>query len=365
MKNVVTTVLISTLGRNPQVLVETVWALANPKEPIKPIIPDKVIAVSMANYASEAKKKLLGEGGGWELLLGQLRETNARIAGRLKFNVEVVADERGEVCDLRTDQDNMRCADYLFRLIRQHMGSSVRIILSLSGGRKSLSALATTIMSLLARPEDRLVHLIADSKLEDGEYHFPQGADGYSLFEVPFIRTRGLLKGIDASRALSFEECLRLAQGKMPSEDEFPVLSLDMTNGTLSNGISTVRGIDPTRFVLLWLVFRQKRLARDIFRQMLEDAVKDAKARRGADVPVWFRNLANKGGLPEFRQVLALTRQKVLGEGLGLSQLCCLALLPKGDGRNDVFEIEYPSGKLRIQETEFSTGLYDRLTAQA
>lgn len=359
------TVLISTLGRNPQVLVETVWALANQKESI---IPDKVIAVSMANYASEAKKNLLGVRGGWKLLLGQLRKTNVRIAGRLKFgNVTTAEDERGVICDLRTNHDNMRCADYLFRLIRQYTDGSVdsvRIILSLSGGRKSLSALATTIMSLLARPEDRLVHLIADSDLEDGEYHFPQGAVGYSLFEVPFIRTRGLLKGIDASRALSFEECLRLAQGRMPGEDEFPVLSLDMANGTLSKGISTLRSIDPGRFVLLWLVFRQKRLARDVCRRMLDAAVKDAKTRRGADVPVWFRNLANKGALPEFRQMLDLTRKKVLVEGLGLSQLCCRALLPKGDGKNDVFEIGYPSGKLITQETAFSTELYDRLTAQ-
>ena len=163
------TVLICTIGKTPQVLVETVWSLANQKDPI---IPDEIIAVSMANFAEDAKDSIFGKGEGWKKLLANLRKAKISVEAKLKFKeVTVAADSKGLIEDLRTTADNLRCADYLFGLIREYtLDDSTRIILSLSGGRKSLSALATTTMSLLARHQDSLIHFNVNSGIEnDGQ----------------------------------------------------------------------------------------------------------------------------------------------------------------------------------------------------
>ena len=121
------TILICTLGRTPQVLVETVWSLANQKNQV---VPDEIIAVSMANFAEDARDSIFGKGDGWKKLIYHLRQSKIAIAEKLKFNeVTVAADGKGPIEDLRTTEDNMRCADYLFELIRKYtLDDSTRII---------------------------------------------------------------------------------------------------------------------------------------------------------------------------------------------------------------------------------------------
>ncbi len=362
------TVLICTLGRTPQVLVETVWALANRKEPV---VPDEIVAVSMANFSNDVKDSVFGNGKGWSTLLAKLKSTRISVTRKLRFSeITIAADDKGVIQDLRTTEDNTRCANYLFSLIRKYtMDDSSRIILSLSGGRKSLSALTTVVMSLLARPEDELIHLIADRELEDGRYHFPRGARGYSLFEIPFVRTRGLLKRITIDRVQTFEECLRLTQGEVPDETMFTVIMIDMGVGSLRLGNGRpVRPVDPARLMLLWLIFREKILDRDRFRDMLDGAKKLADSGTlgfQGKVPEWFSNLRRKDRLPEFRQIIDWTKKKVLGERLGLSEEFCRALLPNSNGVGRVFDIGYPKDLLLVNETDFSNWLYAQIKPQS
>ena len=99
------TILIATLGKTPQVLVETVWSLANQKNPI---IPDEIIAVSMANFAEDARESVFGKGAGWKKLISNLRKSKIAIAEKLKFKeITVAADGKGPIDDLRTTEDNM------------------------------------------------------------------------------------------------------------------------------------------------------------------------------------------------------------------------------------------------------------------
>jgi len=350
-------VLFATLGKSPQVLCETIWTLANGPQPL---VPDEIVAVSMGNYAAEARESIFGPRGGWKLLLSNLRKAKIKINGKLSFSeITVASDEQGEIHDLRTIDDNTRCANYLFRVLRQYTDGprSVRIIFSLSGGRKSLSAIATSTMSLLARTEDELVHLITDPNFEDGEYHFPRGGRGYSLFEVPFVRTRGLLKGFDINKVNAFDECLRLAQGQVPCHEEFPVLTIDMRTGTIrDNRGNRADNIDPSRLILLWLIFREKQLARDAFSRIIDASLNVAK--RDNVGPGWMRNLARKGSIIDFRQLLQATKNKVLMGRLRLSPLFCRALIPDGNRVQSVFEIAYPHDKLVVAETDYSRDLY-------
>ena len=362
------TILIATLGKTPQVLVETVWSLANQKNPI---IPDEIIAVSMANFAEDARDSIFGKGGGWKKLIYHLRKSKIAIAEKLKFNeITVAADGKGLIEDLRTTEDNIRCADYLFGLIRKYtLEASTRIILSLSGGRKSLSALATVAMSLLARQQDSLIHLIVDSGIEnDGQYHFPRGGKGYSLFEIPFVRTRGLIDGVDINEVRSFYECRTITQERLVGVQYYPKITLNATKASLTvegHEHQAIGDIDGSRFLFLWLLFKMKRLNPDLVMKSMckAHALKDIE-----NSDAWFRRFQNKDKFKDaatkdcasdFSKVKSETMRDVIRKS-GLTPMQCKALYPRTRNGKPIqyeFAIVYPPDRLDVVDTDFTLQL--------
>ena len=360
------TVLICTIGKTPQVLVETVWSLANQKTPI---VPDEIIAVSMANFAKDARNSIFGKGKGWRKLISNLRKAKIAIAEKLKFKgVAVAADGKGLIEDLRTAEDNMRCADYLFELIRKYtLDDSTRIILSLSGGRKSLSALATITMSLLARPQDSLIHLIVDSGIEnDGQYHFPRGGKGYSLFEIPFVRTRGLLVGMDIAKMKTYKDCVYRTQKRVLNRDALPTLTLDASNWTLQIREKVVPSgkIDSCRFFLLWLIFTYLRLNRPRF----EDAIGSVHQGKISEknflggCPDWIANLRAKERLPDMAKLVHQTKGVLRGFGVDDAALELLFPRPPNHYTRDL-PIEYPLDRICVRDSDFSIQLKEKVDA--
>ena len=360
------TVLISTIGKTPQVLVETVWSLANQKNPI---VPDEIIAVSMANFAEDARESVFGKGAGWKKLISNLRKSKIAIAEKLKFKeITVAADGKGPIDDLRTTEDNMRCADYMFELIRKYtFNDSTRIILSLSGGRKSLSALATVTMSLLARPQDSLIHLIVDSGIEnDGQYHFPRGGKGYSLFEIPFVRTRGLLVGVDLAKMITYKDCVRRTQKSVLNRDALPTLTVDASNWTLQIGEKVIPSgrIDPCRFFLLWLIFSYMRLNRPRF----EDAIcsvhqgKISEKDFWVKCPKWIAYIRAKKRLPDMAKLVNETKGVLHRFGVDDTSIELLFPRPPNHYTRDL-PIEYPSDRICVRESDFSSQLKEKVDA--
>lgn len=360
------TVLICTLGRTPQVLVETVWALANGSEPI---VPDEIIAVSMANFAEDARDSIFGKGKGWRKLIANLRKAEIAVAERLKLNeVTVAADGKGLIEDLRTTEDNIRCADYLFGLIRKYaFDDSTRIILSLSGGRKSLSALATVTMSLLARPQDSLIHLIVNSGIEnDGQYHFPRGGKGYSLFEIPFVRMRGLLVGVDVAKMKTYKDCVCRTQKRVLSRDALPRLTLDASNWELQIGERVIPSgrIDSCRFFLLWLIFSYRRLNRPRFEEVIWSVQQGEISEKdfSGGCPSWVVNVRAKNHIPHMAKLVNETKGVLRRFGIDDAALELLFPRPPNHYTRDL-PIDYPMDKISVRESDFSRQLKEKIDA--
>lgn len=367
------TILVCTLGKSPQVLVETVWALANQE---KRIVPDEIVAISMNNFARDVKDSIFGKGKGWNLLIEKLRKAKVPIVGKLHFEDVIVAnDEKGLIEDLRTVEDNTRCANYFFALLRSYLGEGddTRVIVSLAGGRKSLSALVTANMSLFARPQDRLVHLIADSKFEDGKYHFPKDGKGFSLFEVPFVRVRGLIQGVDIRKASSFAECMRITQERISGIQDYPEITLNASNASLMvSGFEgrAVAGINGSRFLFLWLLFKMKCFDPD---QLMEKMCKAHAIKELVRRPCWFswfqecddnfKESVNKDCAEKFRKVKHETKRDVLLKS-GLTELQCRALYQRSKNGKPIpfdFDIDYPGDRLLIKDTDFTRSLEEEL----
>src|SRR5690606_16461920 len=109
-----------------------------------------------------------------------------------------------ELNDLRTDDDNWDAADTLMQVIRQVSEvDDTRLIASIAGGRKTMGALLVSVMTVLGRFNDRIVHVLVDEPWESISGFYYPGCDGVfhdatgeklssdevriQLTEVPFI----------------------------------------------------------------------------------------------------------------------------------------------------------------------------------
>lgn len=194
--------LIFTTGETPQVVTETLWALAR-RDP--PWLPDRILLATTArgaevyrNGRSDARgalPPLLGAGG----RLAELWRTLA--PGRPLPEPEVLVPEspHGAIEDLRTEAEVEAFAETLLAAVAGvTAGQEGELHLSLAGGRKTMSFLAGQVLSLLARPHDVLSHvLIEPASLEfRPDFWWPgdgsPGADAavVRLHQVPFLRAR-------------------------------------------------------------------------------------------------------------------------------------------------------------------------------
>ena len=204
-------ILIAGMGTSPAVLTNAVWALAHGE---KPVVPDEIVVFITKNGKTLLKKELF-DGGVWADMLKSLAREGIDIEGKLIFgetSIRSIPDVRGnEIDDLRTGDDNLRAADFMLGELRKYTeDNGTELHVSIAGGRKTMSALLFSCMSLLGREQDKVYHILLPPAIECGvtpTFYYPKRGTTYTarvtgkkykakdlqceLFEVPFVRMRG------------------------------------------------------------------------------------------------------------------------------------------------------------------------------
>lgn len=197
-------VLVCVTGLSPQVVTETVHALAHQHEPW---IPTEIHVLTTVAGAQRARL----------LLLAPDRDQFGKLARDygledIRFDathIHVLEDGQGRPLeDIRTQTDNMATADGILRKIAHFaMDDDCAIHVSLAGGRKSMGFFAGYALSLCGRPQDRLSHVLVSPEFESNpEFFFPpreprvlisrtgepvSTADAVvELADIPFVRLR-------------------------------------------------------------------------------------------------------------------------------------------------------------------------------
>lgn len=181
------TVLFAVVGTSPAVVTETIWALAASSPPI---VVDEVFIVTTTIGEGSLRRALLSKDahyGGKTVWAALQMELDALAPDEVSFGslsrfgsprIEIVTnEERQELDDIQTSEDNEACADFILSHLKRYCSDpDVRVIGSLSGGRKTMGSLLQSCFSLVARKTDRLVHVLVnepfDRKLEP-QYYFP------------------------------------------------------------------------------------------------------------------------------------------------------------------------------------------------
>lgn len=182
------TILLAVTGMSPAVLTETVWALGYPAKKGTPrIIPDRVIALTTAAGREAIASQLFDRHRIWERLreavLGRGRRADPRLCFGMTGDCVKVFTIRvgGRPVELRyisTEAESAAVADFITDELWGHVEKpDTRLIASISGGFKTMSALLFAGMSLLGRNDDLITHVLVnapfDTKLEP-RFFFPR-----------------------------------------------------------------------------------------------------------------------------------------------------------------------------------------------
>lgn len=244
-------ILVSAMGTSPAVLTNTVWGLAHQKHSI---VPDEIV-VFITKSGKELLIQRLFDDGVWNEMRSNLKREKIEIDGKLVFgatSIRVIPDAEGnEIEDLRTGDDNLRAADFMLSQLRQYTeDSETELHVSIAGGRKTMSALLFSCMTLLGRECDKVYHVLLPQELEQGstpDFFYPEPGKTFvsngtakklkakqirtELFEVPFVRMRGWYQEKFNAIPPSYRALVARVQEVAPPAVVYPEIEIDAWNG--------------------------------------------------------------------------------------------------------------------------------------
>ncbi|WP_457651304.1 CRISPR-associated ring nuclease Csm6 [Rhodocaloribacter sp.] len=199
--------LVIVMGASPAVLTETVWSLARQHHP--PLHPAAIDVITTGVGRAIVEARLFGlarrhpvEGTllDAEDRWGRFCETV--LEGRrppVRFHVPTRSDGT-PLPDIRNAEDDLRFAALCYRVVAEGVAQDLPLVGSIAGGRKTMSAHLMSAFTTMARPTDRLVHvLVSPPALErDPSFFHPTSArSGFvrlDRVDLRFPRLRHLMK---------------------------------------------------------------------------------------------------------------------------------------------------------------------------
>lgn len=164
--------LVSVVGLSPQVVTETLYALAH--DDADRFVPDEMHVITTAAGARRVRAELL-DSGVLDRLLQQLGTAAEGGAPRRAVQVHVVRRQGVEVEDIDSVGDDTALGDTVLSVMRPLAADpSCAIHASLAGGRKSMGFYIGYVLSLIGRAQDRLSHVLVNAPFEGrGDFFYP------------------------------------------------------------------------------------------------------------------------------------------------------------------------------------------------
>jgi CRISPR-associated protein (TIGR02584 family) len=274
-------VLLSVTGLSPQVVTETLYALAVAGRPAW--IPTEIRLVTTTEGAERARLALLSERPGW---LERLRADYGLPPIRFDRDcIRLVEDEAGRpLDDIRAVADSLRAADCIAETVRELANDpDCALHVSVAGGRKTMGFYAGYALSLFGRPQDRLSHVLVSEPFESSwEFFYPapesrvmttrdnklvDAAEArVTLAEIPFLRLRDDLPRRLVEGRASFGESVAAAQRALAP----PELILDLPQGRIRAGGESVT-LAPANLAFYALMARRRQAETDAARWDTDD----------------------------------------------------------------------------------------------
>jgi len=244
-------ILLAVTGLSPQVVTETLYALAVGAE--RPWVPTEVHLITTGEGARRAELSLLSDAPGWFHRF--CRDYGLDNIAFDVSNLHVLTDDSDTpLDDIRTLEHNEKAADSITKLVSHFTSDDgCALHVSIAGGRKTMGFYLGYALSLYGRAQDRLSHVLVSEPFESSWNFFyptpyPQVIEirdksladtreaVVTLAEIPFVRLR---HGVDErlrSGTTSFSEAVASAERSLRP----PRLVVDIAAKRIVAGDTTV-----------------------------------------------------------------------------------------------------------------------------
>ena len=217
-------ILFLVTGMTPQIITETIWALACDENAAETWIPDEVHVLSTQDGLNQIRKRLFEDG-----VFAQFKR-DYPILEQTSFDsathLHVITDQNGKpLIDLKTPEDNERSADIICEKIKEFTSmEDTSVHVSIAGGRKTMGFYAGYALSLYGRAQDSLSHVLVQAEFEKAiNFFYPtpkeclvsdrdskvvgdaQEAQVW-LAKIPFVRMRNSLSSKSRVTKLPFSK---------------------------------------------------------------------------------------------------------------------------------------------------------------
>lgn len=211
-------ILLAVSGMSPQILTETLYAIAVNNDERGRFIPTEIHLITTATGKRQADLQLLHpETGQFHKLCSDYKLPTIKFDANY---IHVIEDKEDKLLDdIKTPEQNEAAADFITHLVSAFTRDNTAALhVSIAGGRKTMGYYMGYALSLYGRPQDRLSHVLVTEKYENlKDFFYPtplslvihdkenKALDAKDaeimLAEIPFVPLRGglperLLKGV-------------------------------------------------------------------------------------------------------------------------------------------------------------------------
>ncbi len=375
-------IFIFIAGSTPQVITETIYALAVKKTPVH---PDEIYIITTCKGKSIAEDALIGKG----ILKELCKEYNLPLITLKDSSFIIPAGCSGNALDdIRDEEENEAMGDLITSFIREKTaGSAARLHCSIAGGRKTMSFYLGSAMQLFARPHDRLYHVLVSPEFESNPGFFykprkdkrltplspPLNKGGkqlhikdavITLAELPFIRLRNKL----SLEGTGFKELVKEGQRDIDIAVVQPDLKVRLAEKTLQIGDRTI-SLTPIN-MMVYIAYLKHKLNRcrhperlycrecaDCFPTIVELSTRPALEEMAKDYLLMYPSRVEdflykyKDGLSQeiIRQAISKIK-KAVGEALGDEAMTSIYAItsPRRAYANTRYGVRVEKGKIKL-----------------
>ena len=259
-------VLLCVVGLSPQIVTETLDVLVTQNEDQR-FVPTELHVITTSLGANICRDALIKDK--WLEKLVQERGIPTPIFNNSTIHVMTDVGTGEEIDDSRSKMHNSASGDYIIRKVQEFTAdASVSLHASLAGGRKTMGYYLGVAMSLFARPQDRLSHILVDADFENRDFFYRTKReevryittrDGkqldaasarLELADLKFPRLRERMKKTFLKKTSSFLDSLE--HDLIPPAND---LVMDLENKTVSAG-DIVVSLTPREMALLYMLYQ-------------------------------------------------------------------------------------------------------------
>lgn len=257
-------ILFLVTGMTPQIITETLWALACDPSNDSPWLPDEIHVMSTQDGLIQIKDRLLAKGN-FARLLADYQLPAIRFDDSC---LHCIQSSTGEpLHDLKTPEDNQQAADAICAMIRQFTEDEhTSLHVSIAGGRKTMGFYAGYALSLYGRAQDKMSHVLVSNEFESiQDFYYPTPKSHYItdrngrawdaknaqvwLANIAFVRMKEAIK---EKHQLKSQDSYSQVVRKINNSFNAAHLTVDLSDNTFCFNRSIKVKLPPREFAMLY-----------------------------------------------------------------------------------------------------------------